>query len=73
MKDELNALFATDKPCYVTIFDMLGREVMSSLVHFDESNLCKLDVTLINEGIYQFILRDELDSILLFQGKRLKE
>jgi hypothetical protein len=73
MKDELNVLLTTEKQCFMTIFDMLGRKVMSAPVIFDETNLCKLDVSRINEGVYLFTLRDELDSSILFQGKLLKE
>ncbi len=71
-KDELRLLFTIKRSCQVSIFDMLGREVMSVPAHFDESNLYNLNVSHLNEGVYVLTLRDDINGQLLFQGKILK-
>ncbi len=73
MTDELSLLYKTEKSCYITIFDMLGREVMSVPANFDESNLCILNVSHLNEGIYLLTLRDDIDRLLQLQGKLVKK
>ena len=73
VKDEVSLLFKTDQAAYASIFDILGREVMSVSAEFDESDRCNLDVSQLGNGVYLFTLRDAVEGALLFQGKLLKE
>jgi len=71
--EEVSLLFKTDQTTIATIYDILGREVMSVPAEFDESDHCNLDVSQLRNGIYFLRLRDASEGGLLFQGKLLKE
>jgi len=68
--DEVTILFDAKMPLIVTIYDILGREMLSVSAEFNESNQCKLDVSQMGEGVYLVVLRN-YNRHLMYYGKLL--
>jgi hypothetical protein len=64
-------LFDAKEPMEVTVYDILGREMLSRTAEFDERNQCKLDLSNLGEGVY-FVLLRTYDRTLMFNGKLIK-
>ena len=64
-------LFESDAELRVSVYDILGREVMSIPAEFDLYNQCNINTSQLQQGIYFVILRDGNDN-LVFNEKLLK-
>ncbi len=64
-------LFETNEVLRVSVYDILGREVISIPAEFDPYNQCNLNTSQLRQGIYFVILRDGNDN-LVFNEKLIK-
>jgi hypothetical protein len=64
-------LFESAEVLRVSVYDILGREVMSFPAEFDAYNQCDLSISQVQLGIYFVLLRDASDN-LVFNKKLIK-
>jgi hypothetical protein len=65
-------LFESNIELSVSVYDILGREVISTPAEFDAYNQCNLSTSQLRQGIYFVILRDSNDN-LVFNEKLIKK
>jgi hypothetical protein len=70
-EDILSVLYETEKVVTISIYDILGREILTILVEFDENYQCSLDVSQLTQGVYFILLRDS-NNEQLFSEKLIK-
>jgi hypothetical protein len=69
--ENTTVLFESNAELRLSVYDILGREVMSIPAEFDAYNQCNLSTSQLLQGVYFVILRDGNDK-LVFNEKLLK-
>jgi len=65
--DNVTIFFKSETQLFVNVYDMLGREILSTPASFDENNHCNLNVSQLNQGLYIVMLIDTNDDKVFAQ------
>lgn len=64
VEDELTLLYETTERLQLEVYDVLGRKVLSESVVFDGNSQCKIDTSVLNEGVYFMRLLSERKTVV---------